>query len=70
MNRKLSESFCNSVQVAFICVMYPSLSLGYIGQAAYLSKNLSHIDHGFFHSIPSKLKNYLPFGFNCCKISV
>ncbi|KAG0622849.1 hypothetical protein M758_3G128600 [Ceratodon purpureus] len=41
-----------SIKVAFTCVVYPSLTLGYIGQAAYLSKNLSHVDHGFFRSIP------------------
>ncbi|KAG0625367.1 hypothetical protein M758_2G049100 [Ceratodon purpureus] len=47
---RLSETF-EMVQVAFTCVVYPSLTLGYIGQAAYLSKNLSHVYHGFFRSI-------------------
>lgn len=44
-----------SIKFAFTSVVYPSLLLGYMGQAAYLSKNLQDIDHSFFHSIPSKL---------------
>jgi len=62
-----------SMQVAFTCVVYPSLLLGYIGQAAYLSKNLHHVKHGFFYSIPSMLNNYLyrsPIDcFHYCKTS-
>jgi KUP system potassium uptake protein len=42
----------SSIKVAFTFVVYPALLLGYMGQAAYLSKNLHDIDHGFFHSIP------------------
>lgn len=57
-----------SMQIAFTCVVYPSLLLGYIGQAAYLSKNLHHVEHGFYHSIPSMLyhcQSPLDF-FHCC----
>ncbi|KAG0556447.1 hypothetical protein M758_11G053200 [Ceratodon purpureus] len=45
----------NSIKIAFTCLVYPSLVLGYIGQAAYLSKNLEDVDHGFFHSIPKPI---------------
>jgi len=50
------ESYENRmmVQVAFICVLYPTLMLGYMGQAAYLSKNLNDVENGFFRSIPSR----------------
>ncbi|XP_024361335.1 potassium transporter 4 isoform X2 [Physcomitrium patens] len=41
-----------SIKTAFTCIVYPCLVLGYMGQAAYLSKNLADVDHGFFHSIP------------------
>lgn len=57
-----------SMQIAFTCVVYPSLLMGYIGQAAYLSKNLHHVEHGFYHSIPSMLyhcQSPLDF-FHCC----
>lgn len=41
-----------SIQIAFTAVVYPSLLIGYIGQAAYLSKNLDDINHAFFKSVP------------------
>lgn len=43
------------MQTAFTCIVYPCLVLGYMGQAAYLSKNLADVDHGFFHSIPGEI---------------
>jgi KUP system potassium uptake protein len=46
-----------SIQIAFTCMVYPSLILAYMGQAAYLSKH--HIlegDYriGFYVSVPGK----------------
>lgn len=41
-----------SVKLAFVGVVYPSLLIGYIGQAAYLSKHLNEVDHAFFKSVP------------------
>ncbi|CAA6670630.1 unnamed protein product [Spirodela intermedia] len=48
-----------SIQIAFTSVVYPSLLLAYMGQAAYLSKhhgieNEYHI--GFYVSVPEKLR--------------
>ncbi|KAF9590517.1 hypothetical protein IFM89_035726 [Coptis chinensis] len=41
------------VRIAFTLVVFPSLQLVYIGQAAYLMKNPGHVSHAFYHSIPS-----------------
>ncbi|CAN6464494.1 unnamed protein product [Victoria cruziana] len=41
-----------SIRVAFIGVIYPCLVLQYMGQAAFLSKNLSSIPTSFYNSIP------------------
>lgn len=49
------------VQIAFTCVVYPCLLLGYIGQAAYLSKNLDDVSHGFYNSIPSEATSMTHF---------
>ncbi|KAK7369742.1 hypothetical protein VNO80_11786 [Phaseolus coccineus] len=43
------------VRVAFYCVIYPSLVLQYMGQAAFLSKNLSAVPVSFYASIPDVL---------------
>ncbi|XP_040370388.1 potassium transporter 8 isoform X2 [Rosa chinensis] len=48
-----------SIQIAFTFVVYPSLILAYMGQAAYLSKH--HVienDYriGFYESVPEKLR--------------
>lgn len=40
------------VQLAFITVVYPCLIVQYMGQAAYLSKNVSSISNSFYDSIP------------------
>lgn len=42
------------MQVAFWCVIYPSLVLQYMGQAAFLSKNLSAVRISFYASIPGQ----------------
>ncbi|KAJ6853758.1 potassium transporter 7 [Iris pallida] len=41
-----------SIRVAFVGLIYPCLVLQYMGQAAYLSKNLSHVSTSFYASIP------------------
>ncbi|XP_042437593.1 potassium transporter 7-like isoform X4 [Zingiber officinale] len=41
-----------SVRVAFLFVIYPCLMLQYMGQAAFLSKNISDVTYSFFESIP------------------
>ncbi|KEH21165.1 putative potassium transporter [Medicago truncatula] len=43
------------VRVAFSCVVYPCLILQYMGQAAFLSKNLSAVPISFYASIPDVL---------------
>lgn len=40
------------LQLTFTCVIYPCLVVQYMGQAAFLSKNTSSIDHSFYDSIP------------------
>lgn len=62
------------MQIAFTCMVYPSLILAYMGQAAYLSKH--HIlegDYrvGFYVSVPGKScsSDLLPEAriiLNCC----
>ncbi|KAI0529469.1 hypothetical protein KFK09_002019 [Dendrobium nobile] len=41
-----------SIRVAFVTVIYPCLVLQYMGQAAYLSKNVSSVPISFYASIP------------------
>ncbi|KAG5024313.1 hypothetical protein AAZX31_08G019500 [Glycine max] len=43
------------VRAAFCCVIYPCLVLQYMGQAAFLSKNLSAVPISFYASIPDIL---------------
>lgn len=48
-----------SIKIAFTFVVYPSLILAYMGQAAYLSKHhVSESDYhiGFYVSVPEKLR--------------
>ncbi|KAL5723662.1 Potassium transporter 8 [Ranunculus cassubicifolius] len=48
-----------SIQIAFSFVVYPSLVLAYMGQAAYLSKHHVHESDyriGFYVSVPEKLR--------------
>ncbi|GAV74969.1 K_trans domain-containing protein [Cephalotus follicularis] len=41
-----------SIRIAFAFVIYPCLVVQYMGQAAFLSKNLDSISHSFYDSIP------------------
>lgn len=41
-----------SVRLAFITIIYPCLTLQYMGQAAFLSKNMVHMRTSFYDSIP------------------
>ncbi|PKA58456.1 putative potassium transporter 2 [Apostasia shenzhenica] len=41
-----------SIKLAFVTIIYPCLVLQYMGQAAYLSKNLNSVPIGFYASIP------------------
>lgn len=43
-------------QIAFAFVVYPCLVLQYMGQAAFLSKNLDSIPYSFYDSIPGQFK--------------
>ncbi|KAL9458451.1 hypothetical protein AB3S75_007336 [Citrus x aurantiifolia] len=48
-----------SIKIAFTCLVYPSLILAYMGQAAYLSKHHnieSNYRIGFYVSVPEKLR--------------
>lgn len=42
--------FCT--QLAFAFVIYPCLVMQYMGQAAFLSKNLESVHNSFYDSIP------------------
>ncbi|XP_071691534.1 potassium transporter 4-like [Rutidosis leptorrhynchoides] len=41
-----------SIRLAFAAIIYPCLVIQYMGQAAYLSKNISSIPDSFYKSIP------------------
>ncbi|CAN8269795.1 unnamed protein product [Cochlearia groenlandica] len=41
-----------SIRLAFTIVVYPCLVVQYMGQAAFLSKNLGSIPNSFYYSIP------------------
>jgi KUP system potassium uptake protein len=40
------------IRLAFALFVYPCLVVQYMGQAAFLSKNISSISNSFYHSIP------------------
>uniref|UniRef100_A0A804QHW7 Potassium transporter n=1 Tax=Zea mays TaxID=4577 RepID=A0A804QHW7_MAIZE len=44
-----------SIRLAFVSVIYPCLVLQYMGQAAFLSKNIPAVYNSFYLSIPSPL---------------
>ncbi|RWR86907.1 potassium transporter 4-like protein isoform X3 [Cinnamomum micranthum f. kanehirae] len=44
-----------SIRIAFAFVVYPCLVLQYMGQAAFLSKNLDSIPYSFYDSIPGPI---------------
>lgn len=48
----LGHFTATSIRIAFAFVVYPCLVVQYMGQAAFLSKNVSSIPHGFYDSIP------------------
>ncbi|KAL6200365.1 hypothetical protein ACLB2K_030147 [Fragaria x ananassa] len=41
-----------SIKLAFTCLVYPSLVLSYMGEAAFLSKHHEDIQRSFYRSIP------------------
>ncbi|KAK4488844.1 hypothetical protein RD792_004634 [Penstemon davidsonii] len=45
-----------SIKIAFTSIVYPSLVLAYMGQAAYLSRHHDHDHIGFYVSVPEKLR--------------
>ncbi|XP_062151341.1 potassium transporter 8-like [Alnus glutinosa] len=48
-----------SIKIAFTCMVYPSLILAYMGQAAYLSKHHNietHYRIGFYVSVPEEIR--------------
>uniref|UniRef100_A0A7N0URN9 Potassium transporter n=1 Tax=Kalanchoe fedtschenkoi TaxID=63787 RepID=A0A7N0URN9_KALFE len=48
----LGHFTASSIRIAFVCLVYPCLVVQYMGQAAFLSKNLDSIPHSFYDSIP------------------
>jgi hypothetical protein len=42
------------LQIAFSTVVYPSLLLAYLGQAAFLLNYPEHSDNPFYKSLPGK----------------
>ncbi|RZC70212.1 hypothetical protein C5167_033403 [Papaver somniferum] len=45
----------SSIQIAFLCTIYPSLVLTYAGQTAYLIRHPNDHDDGFYKFIPTKV---------------
>ncbi|CAK8532946.1 unnamed protein product [Lathyrus sativus] len=48
----LGHFTATSIRLAFAVVIYPCLVMQYMGQAAFLSKNLDSIQNSFYDSIP------------------
>lgn len=48
----LGHFTASSIRLAFAFVIYPCLVVQYMGQAAFLSKNLNSVDNSFYDSIP------------------
>ncbi|KAJ9189795.1 hypothetical protein P3X46_001048 [Hevea brasiliensis] len=48
----LGHFTATSIRIAFAFVIYPCLVVQYMGQAAFLSRNLNSIEHSFYNSIP------------------
>ncbi len=60
------------LQIAFSTVVYPSLLLAYLGQAAFLLNYPEHSDNPFYKSLPGKWSHlYLSglFSVNACIIA-
>jgi len=41
-------------QISFTCILFPSVALCYMGQAAYLRKFPENVGDTFYKSIPSR----------------
>ncbi|WVZ08690.1 hypothetical protein V8G54_022036 [Vigna mungo] len=52
MYADLGHFTASSIRLAFAFVIYPCLVVQYMGQAAFLSKNLNSVDNSFYDSIP------------------
>ncbi|KAK6161606.1 hypothetical protein DH2020_004987 [Rehmannia glutinosa] len=48
----LGHFSARSIRIAFIFLVYPCLVMQYMGQAAYLSRNISSIPTSFYDSVP------------------
>ncbi|KAL6528180.1 Potassium transporter 4 [Orobanche hederae] len=48
----LGHFSARSIRIAFIFLVYPCLVMQYMGQAAYLSKNIASIPNSFYDSVP------------------
>ncbi|XP_071939749.1 potassium transporter 4-like [Coffea arabica] len=51
----LGHFTASSIRIAFTFVVYPCLVIQYMGQAAFLSKNIPSIPRGFYDSIPGSI---------------
>uniref|UniRef100_A0A7N0TPD5 Potassium transporter n=1 Tax=Kalanchoe fedtschenkoi TaxID=63787 RepID=A0A7N0TPD5_KALFE len=45
----------SSIRIAFSCFVYPCLVIQYLGQAAFLSKNLGSVSNSFYDSVPDAM---------------
>ncbi|EPS71744.1 hypothetical protein M569_03013, partial [Genlisea aurea] len=48
----LGHCSASSIRIGFVFLVYPCLVVQYLGQAAYLSKNLSDVSNSFYASVP------------------
>ncbi|XP_043715100.1 potassium transporter 4-like [Telopea speciosissima] len=51
----LGHFTASSIRLAFVFTIYPCLVVQYMGQAAFLSKNLSSLPRSFYPSIPDSI---------------
>ncbi|XP_042492130.1 potassium transporter 4-like [Macadamia integrifolia] len=51
----LGHFTASSIRLAFVFTIYPCLVVQYMGQAAFLSKNLSSLTQSFYPSIPDRI---------------
>ncbi|KAK3127987.1 hypothetical protein QOZ80_7AG0581090 [Eleusine coracana subsp. coracana] len=51
----LGHFTATSIRLAFLGVIYPCLVLQYMGQAAFLSRNMWAVDDSFYQSIPTPM---------------
>ncbi|XP_039069618.1 potassium transporter 4-like [Hibiscus syriacus] len=55
MYADLGHFTATSIRLAFVFAIYPSLVVQYMGQAAFLSRNLDAIPNSFFDSVPRRV---------------